>query len=218
MRLFSNGLLALLFLTLCATALRAQIIQIKLVDGKTGHPITNHYFSNNHSSLNFWVGKEPDALHLVIPTDKHGVALLRLTHKDNEINVPECNGMRAYWEKIQNNQNKEDKEEFNKKYKYCTHFEINNPVVGYADSFSMMVPSFMYGNQQHFAYIPCWVDSSKYKASWVGTADFSTKDVLEHGVVTANTCGKATVSPQPGQLVLFVRLPSNREYWRQAWN
>lgn len=214
----AKGFLALFLFASCVTALRAQTIEIRLVDGKTGRPITNHYFLNRHSSLNISAGQEPDKLHLVIPTDKRGVALLRFTHNDSEINVPECKGRQADWQKLQSNQNEKDKEEFNKKYKYCTYFEVGNPVVRYADSFSIMAPSFMYGNRQRYAYIPCWVDADKYKTSWLGTADFSTKDVLEHGVVAANTCGKAIASPQAGQLILFVRLPSNGEYWRQAWN
>ena len=41
--------------------------------------------------------------------------------------------------------------------------------------------------------------------SWLAMTDFSTKKVLEEGIVTANTCGKATASPKPGELVIFVR-------------
>jgi len=41
--------------------------------------------------------------------------------------------------------------------------------------------------------------------SWLARSNFSTEEVLQHGVVTPNTCGKATVSPTPGEVVLFVR-------------
>jgi hypothetical protein len=38
-------------------------------------------------------------------------------------------------------------------------------------------------------------------------------DVLAHGAVGANKCGKATAQPVPGQLVLFVRPP---HWWEKA--
>jgi len=38
-------------------------------------------------------------------------------------------------------------------------------------------------------------------------------DVLAHGTVAANKCGKATAQPIPGQLVLFVR-PAH--WWEKA--
>jgi hypothetical protein len=41
------------------------------------------------------------------------------------------------------------------------------------------------------------------------------QDVLIHGVVTPNKCGKAIAQPVPGQLVLFVRPP---HWWeRSLW-
>lgn len=38
-------------------------------------------------------------------------------------------------------------------------------------------------------------------------------DVLAHGAVGADTCGKATAQPIPGQLVLFARPP---HWWEQV--
>lgn len=38
-------------------------------------------------------------------------------------------------------------------------------------------------------------------------------DVLAHGAVGANKCGKATAQPIPGQLVLFVRPP---HWWEKV--
>ena len=35
--------------------------------------------------------------------------------------------------------------------------------------------------------------------------DFNMKQILNHGYASANACGKVTASPQPGQVVLFVR-------------
>jgi len=214
MRLAAKGLLALLFFASCATALRAQTIQIMLVNGKTGRPITDR------SLLKVWVGHIRE-FSFMVPADKHGVALLRLTDKDSEINVPECKGMQADAEKLLINPNKKDTKEFNEKYKYCTSFEVDNPIVRYADSISVQtLPGDVSGkpgggNYGMGGYVPCWVDSNQNKYSWTTITDFSTKDVLQQGVVTANTCGRATVSANPGQLILFVRFPSNGEYWRQ---
>ncbi|MGC0775442.1 MAG: hypothetical protein WB543_21085 [Candidatus Acidiferrum sp.] len=41
--------------------------------------------------------------------------------------------------------------------------------------------------------------------SWQALEGFSTKDALQSGIATANTCGKATASPKPGEVILFVR-------------
>lgn len=41
--------------------------------------------------------------------------------------------------------------------------------------------------------------------SWKALEGFSTKEALQSGIATANTCGKATASPKPGQIVFFVR-------------
>src|SRR5689334_1361969 len=57
--------------------LSAQTLEIKLIDGRNGHPIAN-------SCVNVWVGderKDP----LTIPTDTNGVARLRLTNVHAEI-------------------------------------------------------------------------------------------------------------------------------------
>jgi hypothetical protein len=202
MRFAAKWFLALFLFSLCATSLRAQTMQIKLVNGKTGRPIIDR------SLLNVWVGHERE-FPFEIPADKHGVAPLRLTHNDSEINVPECKGMQADSEKLQVNRNKKDEEEFNKKYKHCTAFEVNNPVVRFADSISIGPVIRTLNGTTYFRYVPCWADS--------GTV-FSTEKILQHGVVTANNCGKATASPEPGQLILFVRLPTQMEAGRQAWN
>jgi hypothetical protein len=47
------------------------------------------------------------------------------------------------------------------------------------------------------------------KTEWV----YRFADVLAHGAVGANKCGKATVQPIPGQLVLFVRTP---HWWEKV--
>ena len=199
---FAARLFALLLFASCAAALRAQSIEFKLVDGKTGHPVTSIPWLSPHT-LHVGLGRESD-LSLVLTTDEQGVVPLRFTRDDGEINVPECKGKRAAWDKPLKNGNKDDVKEFNKKYKNCTNFLAKNPVVRFADSIS--IGPIMGSN---FRYVQCWAGFPTF---------FSTEEVLQNGVVTANNCGKATASPEPGQLILFVRLPTQMEAGWQAWN
>lgn len=198
--------LVLLFLASCANAGIAQTIQIKLLDGKTGRPITYSSLTSLRTVLQIWPGQEGD-LTLLIPADKHGTARLRLTHDDSEINVPERVGMRAESKKLLTNRNKRDRDEFDKKFKSCTAFELADPIVRFVDSISIGPIVRTLGGKNYFRYISCAVDTSKV---------LSTKEVLQQGVVTANNCGTATASPQPGQVILFVRSPTNQEAWRQV--
>ncbi len=69
---------------------------------------------------------------------------------------------------------------------------VDHPVVNYNEAFRINTP-----------YVLCVSGGSNY--SWLRSVDFSTKDILQHGYVSPNTCGKVTVSPQPGQVLLFVR-------------
>jgi len=67
-----------------------------------------------------------------------------------------------------------------------------HPVVKYAESFKINVP-----------YVLCGSGGGNH--SPLELKNFSTKEVLDNGYASGNTCGKATASPQPGQVVLFVR-------------
>jgi hypothetical protein len=69
---------------------------------------------------------------------------------------------------------------------------VDHPVVKYDESFRINAP-----------YVLCGSGGSHY--SWLGLENFSTKEILHHGYASPNTCGKVTISPQPGQVVLFVR-------------
>ena len=61
------------------TALHAQTIKVKLVNGKSGQPIAK-------TCVNTWVGTERrDAM--AIPLDNDGIAWLYLTDKDSEVNT-----------------------------------------------------------------------------------------------------------------------------------
>ena len=68
----------------------------------------------------------------------------------------------------------------------------NHPVVKYDESFRINAP-----------YVLCGAGGGN--ESWLESKNFSTKEVLDHGYASANTCGKVTVLPQPGQVILFVR-------------
>lgn len=209
MRIAARGFLALCLFASCATALHAQTIQIELVNGKTGRPITDS------SKLSVWITSDLH-LRIVLSTDKYGITRLRLTNKDSEATIPDCNGKDTDFAKM-NKKNKKEVAEFNRRYKYCAYFEATNPIVKYADSISIMTlpgdVSWKVGSAGSIGYVPCWESPYAY-----GMKDFSTEDIVQHGIVTANNCGKATASPQPGHLVLFVRLPTAAEQWRQAWN
>ncbi len=69
---------------------------------------------------------------------------------------------------------------------------LEHPIVMYGDFFRINTP-----------YALCVSEGSKY--SWLSLERFSTKEILRHGYASPNTCGKRTVSPHPGQVVLFVR-------------
>ncbi|QNI35456.1 hypothetical protein [Edaphobacter albus] len=66
-----------------------------------------------------------------------------------------------------------------------------HPVVKYDASFRINAP-----------YVLCGAGGNR---SWLALKNFSTKEVLDHGYASANTCGKVTASPRPGQVILFVR-------------
>jgi len=66
----------------------AQEIKIKFVDGRNGKPLGN-------TCVNVWVGhdrKEATA----IPIDSNGIATLRLTAKDSEVDTSHANLSRNY--------------------------------------------------------------------------------------------------------------------------
>ncbi len=143
------------------TVLRAQTVEIKLVDGRNGHPMKG-------TCVDVWVGKPRKiVMSMVIPTDEKGVARLRLTDNDGEIDV------HNHWAG-------------------CGDRGVANPVVTYDDPLKI-----------HAGYVLCQARKSDY--SWLAVMDFSTKEVLQHGIATANTCGKVTASPKPGEVVIFVR-------------
>jgi len=77
-----------------------------------------------------------------------------------------------------------------------------NPVLKYNDSIQINVP-----------YALCGSGGSDY--SWLRPEQFSTKEILQHGYISPNTCGEVTLSPKPGQVILFVRPLTWREKLKQ---
>jgi len=160
-----------LFLISYGALLSAQTIEIGLVDGRNGRPITGAA-----SYVNVWVGTERKEA-IVISTDVNGVARLQLTLNTGKINIPNPSKDRG-------------------------SIVVANPVVKYDESLRLNVP-----------YALCVSGGSSY--SWLMSEHFPTKQILQHGYVSPNTCGKATASPKPGQVILFVRPLTWREKLKQ---
>jgi hypothetical protein len=94
-------LLLFVVLSLPGTLLYAQAVQIKLVDGRNGSPLAR-------TCVNVWVGSgQKDAM--AIPTDENGIARLRLTDNESDIDVHD-------------------------RWKGCGDFGVTNPVVRYENS------------------------------------------------------------------------------------
>jgi len=143
------------------SVLYAQTIEIKLVNGRNGRPI-----AASCVNVGVAVGNEHKQT-IAIPTDKDGIARLRLTNKDDEIDIHD-------------------------RLKDCGLFGVINPVVKYDDVLPINV-----------GYVLC--QSRTADNSWLAITDLSTKEILQHGIVRANTCGKATASPKPGEVIIYVR-------------
>jgi hypothetical protein len=69
---------------------------------------------------------------------------------------------------------------------------VINPIVKYDDNFRVNAP-----------FVVCYPHASDH--SWLSIAEISTKKLLQQGIVWPNSCGKATSSPIPGELIVFVR-------------
>lgn len=151
--------LALLVLSSSDPLLYAQTVEIKLVNGRNGIPLAG-------ACVNVWVGNEgKDAM--AIPTDKNGVARLRLTDEHGEVDTS------RHW-------------------KDCGDFGVIDPVVRYGNSIRI-----------NSGYVLCQPRTTDY--SWLASTNFSTEQLIQHGTVTPNSCGKATASPKRGEVVIFVR-------------
>jgi len=91
----------------------------------------------------------------------------------------------------------------------CGGDGVINPVLKYSD---LLKPD-------TYLYPSCAFPQDVPNARWKEIGGFSTQEVLQHGVVSANTCGKVTASPQPGEVILFVRprtFGEKVEDWRNS--
>ncbi len=87
-------------------------------------------------------------------------------------------------------------------WKACGLLGVINPVVKYSDEIKI-----------NTSEVSCEPHTADF--SWLAIKAFPTKEVLQSGIVTANTCGKTTASPEPGQIILFVRPLSFWEKMKQ---
>lgn len=154
----------LLFLVLCVIGssgalLYAQTIKIKLVNGRNGNPLAR-------TCVNIWVGNEQKKA-MAIPTDENGVARVRLTDKDSEVDA-------------------------GRRWRECGDFGVIDPVVKYSSSV-----------RANAGYVLCQPHAPDY--SWLALTTFSTEQLIQYGIVTPNSCGKATASLKPGEAIIFVR-------------
>lgn len=74
----------------------------------------------------------------------------------------------------------------------CGLFGVLDPVVRHSDTIAV-----------NAGYVLCETRKSDY--SWLAIRTFATAEVLQHGIVMANTCGKAMASPQAGEIIIYVR-------------
>jgi hypothetical protein len=77
-------------------------------------------------------------------------------------------------------------------WKACGLLGVINPIVKYSDQIEI-----------NTSYVSCEPHTPDF--SWLAMKAFPTKEIVQSGIVTANTCGKAKASPEPGEIILFVR-------------
>jgi len=81
----------------------------------------------------------------------------------------------------------------------CGDLGVVNPVVKYADTITILS-----------GYALCRPRHSP-PLNEIGST-FATKKMLDTGVVTENACGKIKASPEPGEIIMFVR---PHTFWEQ---
>ena len=121
-------------------------IQIKLVNGKTWSPVAD-------ACVGAWMKDASNKMSVYIPADRDGIARLRVTQKDGDVDI-------SYNPKLG-----------------CGGNGAINPVLKYDDTLTT------YSTGDHPS---CAFPESVPLARWK-QLDFSTKEVLQYGVVSANT-------------------------------
>lgn len=77
-------------------------------------------------------------------------------------------------------------------WKACGLFGLVNPILKYSDQIKI-----------NASYVSCEPRPADF--SWLAIKAFATKEVIQSGVTTANTCGRAKAPPEAGEIILFVR-------------
>jgi hypothetical protein len=97
---------------------------------------------------------------------------------------------------------KDDEVDLRRGCRNCVGTAAIYPVVKYDDSLRVNVP-----------FVLCESGGSNY--SWLAIRRLSTRKLIKDGIVMLNTCGKATASPTPGELIIFVRPLNFREMLKE---
>jgi hypothetical protein len=84
----------------------------------------------------------------------------------------------------------------------CGLFGVIHPVLKYHDDIGLIL-----------GYVLCQADSGDY--SWLEKHEYATRDLVQTGIVTPNTCGKATAERKPGELIIFARPLTWWERWKE---
>ena len=84
-------------------------------------------------------------------------------------------------------------------WKACGLLGVINPVVKYSDQIKI-----------NTSFVSCEPHPPDF--SWLAIKAFPTEEIVQSGIVTANACGKAKASREPGEVILFVR-PLN--FWEK---
>jgi len=89
-------------------------------------------------------------------------------------------------------------------WKDCGVYGVTNTIVKYGDSLQI-------GVDKYLMCQPHMPNTNRHLIQ-----NIPTKQVVDQGVVTPNTCGKLTASPRPGELIIFIRPYSFWEHSRAA--
>jgi hypothetical protein len=141
------------------SVLRAQDINIRILDGRNGHPVSGNLCLN--VSIGTWHGAD-----LLAPTNKDGIIVLHVGEGKVSAEVPSGTRCVAGFPTRAALPQGEDK---------------ITPASGGNDCQPF---------HKHQAYTP---------------PSYSMQEILQHGVVAENVCGKPRVEAKPGELIFFVR-------------
>lgn len=150
------------------SVLRAQNIYVRVLDGRSGHPLTNMCLN---VSIGTWHGAD-----LLAPTDKDGLIVLHVGGSAVSAEVPSA-----------------------------TRCVGGFPTTATLPLGEDRITPASGGNDCH-----------PFHKHEVNTPpSYSIQEILQHGVVAENTCGKVKAQAKPGELIVFARPRSFLERLRE---